>query len=296
MALNKDRPIRTSAFPLILNSSNLIASTNNNVYRYNFPAGSVEFKKYSKIAVSSISMFYSWFNISADNNNNTYQIIQPTLAGSTTLTIIMPDGFYDVSALNTYLQYALIQAGFYLIDSSGNYVYYAQWQTNTSLYAVEYDAFPVPTALPSGYTNPASMTFPATASVPQLVVQANDFQNNIGFDADTYPTITQSTTYSVTSTFTPQITSIESMIVMCSLLRNIYASPNQTLYAFSAGGVSFGDLINSAPNQLVFINIFPGQYPSFDITFVDQNFNPLPIQDTNLVIQLIIEQEDDYNT
>ncbi len=285
-----------SQFNLILNSSNLVANNpNNNIFRYDFPAGAIEFKKGAKIAVASISMFYSWANISAANGNNVYQIIQPTFAGSTTLTITMPDGFYDVTGLNAYLQYAMIQNNFYLLDASGNYVYYAQFQENASLYSVEYDAFPVPNSLQTGYSNPGAMTFPVTASVPQLVVPANsNFQDNIGFLSGTYPAVTQATNYSVTSTFVPQITSIQSMILTCDLVRNIYASPNTVLFAFSAGGVSFGDLISISVPEFNFMSIYPGQYPSFTCTFLDQSFNALPIQDVNLVVQLIVSNEDSY--
>lgn len=285
----------TGVYPLILNNSNLVSgNANNNVYRYSFPAGACKFKKNSKIAVASISMFYSWINISATNENNTYSIIQPTSTTPATLTITMPDGFYSVAELNSYLQFALIAAGYYLIDSNGDYVYYCQFQTNSVLYAVEFDSFPIPTSLPASHTS-GGMTFPAVSSTPQLVVPSTNIQYNLGFLANTYPSITQSTNYSAYSSFTPQITSIESMIVLCSLLRNTYSSPNTVLYAFSAGGSSYGDLISSAPNQLSFVNIYPGQYPNFDITFVDQSFNALPIKDTNLVIQLMVETEDEYN-
>ena len=68
-------------YPIILNSSNLVQGSNgNSTYRYQFPAGSVKFKN-SKVAVASLSMYYSWYNITSGNGNNSFQIIWPIGAG-----------------------------------------------------------------------------------------------------------------------------------------------------------------------------------------------------------------------
>ena len=38
---------------LIVNSSNVVAGTNNSVYKYDFPAGNVDFKVGQKLALGS---------------------------------------------------------------------------------------------------------------------------------------------------------------------------------------------------------------------------------------------------
>ena len=53
---------------IVLNRSNLVPDGQNNKMIYNFP-GSVEFKD-SYVALSQVSMYYSWFNISERYNNN----------------------------------------------------------------------------------------------------------------------------------------------------------------------------------------------------------------------------------
>lgn len=279
-------------YPLILNSSSLVNDNNkSNKYRYSFPTGSVSFNN-SKVAVSNINIYYSWFNITASANNNSYQIIHPTLAGSTTLTITMPDGFYDIASINSYLQQELISNSFYLLNASGDYVYYAEFVSNANYYAIQYNAYEVPTALPAGWSNPAGMTFPAAAARPQLVVLANSFTDIIGFTAATYPAVLAGNNYSVLSSYTPQITPIQSLILSCTLLNNRYSNPSTILYSFTPGGATFGNLIESSPNQLSFVDIVDGNYNFFEVRFLDQDFNDVELNDSNLVIQLLIKTKD----
>lgn len=282
--------VKYSLYPIILNSTNFVAGSTS-TFRYNFPSGNVDFKK-SKVALADISIYYSWYNLTSSYNNVSFQIIFPTLAGSTTLSITVPNGFYDVSALNSYIQQQFISNGLYLVNASGNYVYYLELIENSNFYGVQLNSYPVPTALPAGYSNPAGMTFPAVATTPQLVVLSNSFRDVIGFNAGTYPNPVQATNYSKVSDYTPQVSPVQSMIVSCSLLTNKYASPNTILYAFSPAGVSFGNLIESKPVNFSYVSIKDGQYATFDVTLYDQSFNRLPINDTNLVIQLNIITED----
>lgn len=279
-----------TVYPLIINSSGLQANIYNNTYRYTFPAGSVQFSK-SKVAVETVNIYYSWFNIGPTYNNQTYQLIYPTNAGTTTLTITMPQGFYDITSINSYLQQILITNGLYLVNSSGQNVYYAEFITNQNYYAVQFNSYPVPTALPAGWSNPGGMTFPAVAATPQLVVLANSFRNIIGFAAGTYPTVAQNTNYSVLSSFTPQVSPVQSIILACTLLNNKYSNPGTVLYSFTPQGATFGSLIQSQPTFPSWIDIQDGNYPNFDVQFLDQNFNPLPINDTNLVVQLLIKNK-----
>jgi hypothetical protein len=279
-----------TVFPLIINSAGAISTPYNNKFRYTFPAGSVQFNN-AKVALETINMYYSWFNIMSVLNNNTYQIIHPTLAGSTTVTITMPDGYYSLQSINSYLQQQLISAGLYLVDASGNYVYYVEFIENATYYSIQFNSYPVPTSLPSGYSNPAGMTFPTTLKTPQLVVPANDFTKIIGFSTGTYPSVIQTTNYSVLSDLVPQVSPVQSVILACTLLNNKYSNPQTVLYSFTPAGVGFGGLIQTKPGFPSWIDVQNGSYNTFDISFLDQDFNDLPIRDTNLVVQLLIKQK-----
>lgn len=276
-------------YPIIINSSSLVNSSGNNVFRYTFPQGSVRFQN-SKVAISNISIYYSWFNITSTSGNNTFQLIWPIGAGISTYTITIPDGFYDISSLNSYLQQYCVTNGLYLINASGDFVYYAEFISNSTYYSIQFNAYPIPTSLPVGWTAPSNWVgYPTTGYTPQLVVQNNAFKDIIGFTPGTYPSAQQITTYSVLSTVTPQITPVQSVVVACSLLNNKYSNPSTVLYSFSPAGTTFGSLIQSNPTQYAFIDIQDGNYSDFDVIFYDQDFNALQINDTNLIIQLLIK-------
>ena len=275
-------------YPLIINSSGLQPTIFKNAYRYTFPQGSVKFQG-SKVAISNINMYYSWFNITATNQNNTISILWPSGAGSITYNITIPDGYYDVAGLNQYIQQFCITNALYLIDPNGDFVYYLELAENSAYYAVQFNAFPFPTALPLGWSAPVGLpAYPSTARSPQLVVNANAFRDVIGFNAGTYPAVASLTNYSKLSDFTPQVTPVQSIIVACTLLNNKYSNPNTILYSFTPRGTQFGGLIEASPTQLSFIDIQNGSYPYFDLQFLDQNFQPIYLNDTNLVIQLLI--------
>lgn len=280
----------TQLYPIILNSSNAVSGTNNSIYRYTFPAGSVKFNK-SKVAVASISMYYSWYNILASLGNNTFTYTWYGFGTSVVKTITIPDGFYDIAALNAYLQSQMIANGHYLVNAAGDYVYYLEFATNSTYYSIQFNSYPIPTALPTGYSNPAAITFPAVATTPQITIASNAFRDIIGFNAGTYPAAVQTTTYSKLSDYTPQVSPTQSVILSCTLLNNKYSNPGTVLYSFSPAGVSFGSLIEAKPSQFSFVDIQSGNYNTFDITFLDQSFNFLKINDNNLVVQLLIESK-----
>ncbi len=166
---------------------------------------------------------------------------------------MLPNGFYTNSDLNSYLQQYCITNGLYLINASGQYVYYCEFLTNSNYYAIQFNAYSIPTALPAGWTQPANwIGYPAVAYTPQLIVPSTNFRNVIGFNTGTYPSVQQTTTYSKLSDFVPQVSPVQSIILSCSLLSNQYSNPRTALYSFSPAGTAFGSLIQSNPIQFTF--------------------------------------------
>ena len=286
---------------LIINSSNVINNSFNDTYTYKFPVGSVNFKN-DQVAISGISIFYSWNNITSATtggqyNNNSFSYIW--IDGSSH-TITLPDGYYEITDINAYLQSQMVKNTHYLLSTSGNYIYYLELVINQTYYAVQLNCYNMPTSAQAsalGYTQPSGATwsFPSTAKTPQFVISSsNNFSLVIGFSGGTYPSTPQSTTYNITSNNgVPQVTPISSVIMACTLLNNPYSIPSTLLYSFSPN-VTFGSQIQISPPSPSFVDIQDGTYNDFTITFYDQNINRIQILDDNIVVLLTIKNRNEY--
>lgn len=290
---------------IVLNRSNLVQDGQNNKMIYNFP-GSVDFKD-SYIALSQVSMYYSWFNISERYNNNIIQYTWVVGATTTTYTIDIPDGLYEVSRLNEYLQFALIQNGHYLINSAGENVYYLEMIVNPSRYAVQLNTFLVPTSLPAGFTEPASWVGYATQTFnPQFILPTNintilGYVENFTTNANTnnayvppanddYVSKLANGTLSYISTTAPDIQPNSSILVSISGIDNKYANPTSVIYSI-VPSVAIGALINEKPPQYAWNKLLPGTYNQLRLTILGTNLQPIQINDPAITFLLVIKDK-----
>jgi hypothetical protein len=305
---------------LILNQSNIVPNTANSRLEYTFPAGNVSIQKGQKLALASLQMFYSTFNITSINNNNVFSYVW---VDGTEHQVVIPNGYYTIQTLNEFLQFTMINNTHYLIDNdTNNNVYFLTLGTNASTYKVELTCFQMNATLfvigagAGQYTLPAgaSWVVPTASILPMFKIPATSFRDVIGFSNAGYypqgsagnyaeatiagvpPAQTQSPAYTSNLVFSsdvvPQVSPLSSYLVRCNLINNNYAVPNDLLYSFSPQA-TFGDQFTIAPNQLIFINIQEGQYNKFAVEFADQNNKPVAIEDPNFVVLLIISEADE---
>jgi hypothetical protein len=286
---------------IIINSSNIISNTNNSQFQYNFPGGGIDLKPTQKIGLVNLSMYYSTFNITISNNNNSYSYIW---IDGLSYNVIMPDGFYDIDTINNFLHFTFVQNQHYFISSNGDYVYLITWNVNASRYSVELNSFGISTSLSTtnSWTKPVGSLWliPTNFIIPKIVIPSNKFSLVVGFSVGKYPnsvisgvppsqiqTPSYLTNQQFLSSFTPQVSPLSSYILTCSLINNNYAIPNNLIYSFSPKG-TIGEQFEIQPYEYMMINCNPGTYSYFTLTLVDQNFQPVSIQDPNIIIQLII--------
>jgi hypothetical protein len=275
------------SYTLVLNSSNALAS-NKNTYVFNFIGGNFTVKNDAEICVSNISIPYSWYNVSSTYNNKQFQFTWTVGSTTTTYTITLPDGFYLISDINQYLELYCQQNGFYLVNSSGNYVYYIQLIENVNYYKIQLLTYAVPTSLPSGWTQPSNFAgYPTVSTAPSFIVLNNNFTNLVGFNVGTYGGGNADS--STLSNNVPQGSVVNSVVVRCSLVSNNCGFPSDILDSFPINA-QFGSNINYDPPFQKWVNVKDGTYNSLIITFVDQNFNTIPVLDTNVCITLMIKQ------
>lgn len=288
---------------LIVNSTNIIQDGQNNKLVYRFP-NSVQFKD-SYISLAQAQLYYSWFNITNEYQNNIIQYVWRNGAGvSTTYTITIPDGLYEVATLNQLLQFSFIANGHYLVDSGGANVYYAELLVNPSRYAVQINTFSFPTALPTGWTNPAAVPFPPQTFNPSIILPANvneilgyivnfttDLNINNAFVPPVSPYVSKlaNGTLSYISTTAPNVQPNSSLIITLSNIDNQYAQPTGTCYTI-VPSVAIGDVINEKVAEYIWQRLIPGTYNQLTVQLLGTDLNPIKINDPSMCFVFVIKE------
>ncbi len=280
------------AFTLVLNSSNVVSGSSNSSFKYNFLGGNFQAKD-MEICVGSLTMPYSFFNISTKYNNNGFSIFFPTTAGQIGVPVVLPNGFYSVNDLQNYIQQVCIANGFYLIDPAGNFVFYTFLTYSPTYYAVQLVQTLVPSSLPvGGWSTPSNFQgFPAISYTPSLFLPATgSISTIIGFEQNNYyPPLSTTSNYNVLSTTTPQGSTVNSLVIRNSLCSNNVTTPSDIMDGFAIN-TTFGSNITYDPTFEKWIKLKDGVYNSMTLTIVDQSLNTIDAQDPNVAITLLIRQ------
>ena len=307
-------------FVLVLNQSNLIQDGQNNKLLYKFPNSVNLTNKY--IAVSSVTMYYSWFNISAAIGNNVFTYTWTAAATTYTYKIVIPDGIYEIAGINSFAQFSMIANGTYWSDGTFNY-YPFDLVLNPTRYAVQLNTYYIPTTAPTGTTvvpnpiNPATgnpvggnpwptvarntvVTFPSNFS--SIVGYTVGFASNANINnAFTPTTPTQATNYATKSSVNtlsylsntaPQLQPNNSVYISLSNINNPYSQPSSIIYSLTPN-VVVGSVIQDRPPNFIWNKLIDGTYNQLLLTFLGTNLQPLTIADPSMTILLTIRDKDE---
>jgi hypothetical protein len=277
-----------TSYPLVINKSHWIGGS---TYRYSF--GSSTDLSHKSIALEKATVWFSFPNITTALSNNTFSIIHPTNSGTTTLAFTIPDGGYDIDALNIFLRWSLINQGYFIQNNAtGDQTVYCQFRVNAATYQVEFVSYPLPTSLPSGFTAGSSITFPATAKGPQLIVGTTGFGTVIGFSIGSFPSSQPTVITTTGSTKIPVVSSVQNVVITLDSCFNPYcASNSKVIHSFSVAGASYASLITSEPKSLSFIPQQTGWRSEITIQLCDQFLQPLNLTDPDATIILQLRTE-----
>ena len=275
---------------IILNTANIVENSNNTKLVYNFPSGGYTFKN-DMIALQSVYQYFSIFNITSDYGNNSFSY---TWFDGVEYSFTIPDGYYEISDLNSYFQSVMIANTHYMTNSAGQFIYFLEFIVNTSRYAVQINSYPLDATIQStnGYILPsgASWSVPTTSTLSQFNINTSGFGEVLGYEIGSYPSNqTGSTTASFLSSVAPQITPYSSILVSCNLVNNRAVIPSNILSSYTPLGTSIGGLFKFEPNYLQFADVEDGQYTQFVLEFRDQLSRPIIIRDPNMLMTLYTE-------
>jgi hypothetical protein len=309
-------------YNLVLNNSNIIGN-NNSIFQYKFSQGSFIINEESEMCISNITIPFSWFNISKSYYNNaTISYKFPNGSSNNTYSFTFPDGYYNISDLNFYLQQYMITQNQYFYNSTTlNNLYFIQIITNITYYSNQLIINPVPISLPNGYSLPPSVYingvtyngfnnnsttnylgstglinyYPNSQTTSQIIIPSytsstGSIGSILGFLAGTYPTIFQTSSYNVLSNTTPNITPVFNIIVRSSIINNDCATPSDILDVFTLSNTNFGSNINYTPSYEKWITVQSGIFQGFTLYLQDQNFKTLQANDPNTTISLLLRQ------
>lgn len=282
---------------ITLNESNIVPFSHNSKFEYAFTS-SVNFKN-KVVGIQSISLYYSWYNINASLYNNhklQYKWFDTNGELNDVFTITIPDGNYDINALNLYIQSTMTTNGHYTTFNNEKQ-FYISMVDNPTYYSFQITFTPMYSQSQITQNNPIikgnnTWEFPLNPLTPQLIINStNNFGKILGFTAGAYPDVPQNVKFRINSNITPEISPITSIIARCSLVKNSFSIPNDIIYTFSQGSASFGDLIEIKPSYLSTNNITDGSYNSFSLQLFDQNYKQIHIIDKQILITLVIQDK-----
>jgi len=300
-------------FVLVFNQSNISNLATNSQLTYRFPNSVVLKDKY--IAVSSISMFYSWFNVTQSAQTNTviftWDSGNPALSN---ITITIPDGLYEITDINNYFQYFCIDNGFYWIETAtGNYIYPFEIAVNAQRYAVQLNTFLIPTSTPLGYSIPGNFAGWPTVTQNPIISFPTRFNIIVGYSANftsnnnlgnAYVPPLPSTkvqnfvakdsvgTLSYLSDLAPQVQPNSNVLFSISNINNPYTQPSSIIYSLSPS-VAVGEQIFQIPPNFMWNKMINGTYSEIRLNLLGTDLQPLLINDPNMTILLTIRDKDE---
>jgi len=256
-----------------------------NTFQYRFPQNAMFSER--RIAIANMILPYNWYNLSTSYANTTgISMIFPTGATTATINMTIPNGFYTITQLNAFLQAQMVANNFYLVNGSTN-VYYLEIVANSNTGLAQLNCYDVP--LTTTYTNNGWVLPTTPNQVPQLVITNAEFGKIIGFAIGTYPTLpTQVSTYSVQSTFQPQISPVSSIYVCLSCINNELSSPNNIVSVIPIN-TTFGAQIIFSPSEFIWVKALDGTIANITLTLFDQNMRALQLLDTNMTANILVQ-------
>ena len=193
----------------------------------------------NRIALSNLSIYYTWKNIKSSYNNNKFKISAPTWNDKFEL----PDGSYSVSDIQDYFEYILKVHG-----------------ENTDNPSVEIYVNKIENRIIFRTKNGYSLE----PLIPETMKLLGSPKNKITKDKS--------------GENVPHLEIAEVVLVHCNIVNNYYQQNSRVLYTF-VPNTTFGSLLEMSPANHIFVKTFNSEFQDIKVSFTDQNSQPLKIED-----------------
>ena len=201
------------------------------------------------VALSNLSIYYTWKNIkSSYNNNNKFKISAPTWSEDFEL----PDRSYSVSDIQDYFEYILKKHS-ESVDNPSIRIYVNKIENRITF------------KIKSGYYIEllTTETMKLLGSNESKITKDKNGEN------------------------APHLEVVELVLVHCNLVNNDYQQDSRILYTFVPNN-TFRSLLEISPKNHVFLKTFNSEFQEIKIWFTDQTSTSLEVED-KINVTLIIK-------
>ena len=191
------------------------------------------------VALSNLSIYYTWKNVKSSYNNNKFKISAPTWSEEFKL----PDGSYSVSDIQDYFEYILKKHS-ESVDNPSIRIYLNKIENRIT--------FKIKNGYYLEFLTPETMKL--LGSTNSKITKDKNGEN------------------------VPHLEIVEVVLVYCNLVNNDYQQNSRILYTF-VPNKTFGSLLEMSPTNHVFLKIFNSEFQEIKIWFTDQTTKPLEVED-----------------
>ena len=191
------------------------------------------------VALSNLSIYYTWKNVKSSYNNNKFKISAPTWSEEFEL----PDGSYSVSDIQDYFEYILKKRG-ESVDNPSIRMYINRIEIRITF------------KIKDGYY--------LEVLTPETMKLLGSTESKMTKDKN--------------SENVPHLEIVELVLVHCNLANNDYQQDSRILYIF-VPNKTFGSLLEISPTNQVFVETFNSEFQEVKVWFTDQTSKPLELED-----------------
>ena len=211
--------------------------SNRFIYQFN---DKLKYKNPNKnIALSNLSIYYTWKNIKSEYNNNKFKISAPTWNGEFNL----PDKSYSVSDIQDYFEY-IINKHEIIADNPPVQIYVNKIRTRIII------------KIKTGY----KLELLTKETMQLLGSSKRDINQNKNGE------------------IVPRLKTLEVFLVYCNFVNNNYQQASKVLFTF-VPNKKFGKLITITPHSPSILKTTNAEFSFIEICFTDQNNRPIEIED-----------------
>ena len=191
------------------------------------------------VALSNLSIYYTWKNIKSSYNNNKFKISAPTWNEGFELS----HGSYSISDIQDYFE-CILKKHSESVDNPPIRIYVNKIENRITF------------KIKNGYY----LEF----LTPETIKLLGSAENKITKDKN--------------GENVPHLEIVELVLVHCNLVNNDYQKDSRILFIF-VPNKAFGSLLEISPTNHVFLKIFNSEFQEIKVWFTDQKSIPLEIED-----------------